>query len=220
MFEAIDLAEFERRTAIRPTATLWPGADRVVSLRNIAKIVDIRLMNDEYLKRLLLGVTLVGDPSNRPYAGCDVKRLRADPMMLAVGQTFVEERKLLNLQSVFHDIFEGSGTTGGFAKKGAMIILGEAKDGGLAVAHYLPPLIEWHGDRHGLLDGMHRSYSAMRIGTTVEIIKVCFPKSPFPCDFGHWKNVRLVGAKPPKEERFYGLKPELFRDLKYVGIDG
>lgn len=220
MFEPIDLGEFERRTRIRPGRSLWDGADRIVSLRNLKRIVDIRLMNDEYLANLLLSVTLVGDPAARPYEGCDIKRMRADPAMLAVGQTFVEERKLLNLQASFFDIFKGTGAPSGFAKKGAMIILGEPDDGGLAVAHYLPPLVEWHGERHGLLDGMHRGYSAMRIGTTIEVIKICFPASPFPCDFGHWKNVRLVGAKPPKEERFYGLRPDLFRDLKYVGIDG
>lgn len=220
MFEPIDLGEFERRTSIRPHGDIWRGADRVVSLRNIRKITDIRLMNDAYLNNLLLSVTLVGDPDTRPYEGCDIKRLRADPTMFAVGQTFVEERKLLNLQAGFYDIFRGSGATSGFAKKGAMIILGEAADGGAAIAHYLPPLVEWHGNRHGLLDGMHRGYSAMRVGTTVEIIKVCFPVVPFPCDFGHWKNVRQVGAKPPKEERFFSLKPDLFRDLKYVGIDG
>lgn len=220
MFDPIDLAEFERRTRIRPLGTLWDGADRIVSLRNLRKIVDIRLMNDDYLRNLLLGVTLVGDPDLRPYAGCDIKRMRADPAMLAVGQSFVEERKLLNLQSAFYDIFKGSGATSGFAKKGAMIILGEPEGGGLAVAHYLPPLVEWHGDRHGLLDGMHRGYSAMRVGTTVEVIKICHPRSPFPCDFGHWKNVRQVGEKPAKDQRFWGLKPDLFRDLKYVGIDG
>ena len=220
MFDPIDLGEFERRTSIRPLGDLWRGADRIVSMRSMKKIIDIRLMNDEYLRNLLCSATLAGDPAVRPYEGCDVKRLRVDPAMLAVGQTFVEERKLLNLQSVFYDIFKGTGATSGFAKKGVLIILGEPESGGLAVAHYLPPIVEWHGDRHGLLDGMHRGYSAMRIGTTIEVIKVCFPKSPFPCDFGHWKNVRQVDAKPAKQDRFFGLKPALFRDLKYVGIDG
>lgn len=220
MFDPIDLGDFERRTGIRPATSLWDGADRIVSLRQLVRILDIRLMNDEYLRHLLLSVTLVGDPERKPYKGCDVKRLRVDPAMLAVGQTFVEERKLLNLQSGFFDIFAGSGAPRGYAKKCAMVILGETAEGARAVAHYLPPLVEWHGDRHGLLDGMHRGYSAMRVGTTIECIKICFPPDPFPCAFGHWKRVKLVSAKPPKDERFFELKPELFRDLKYVGIDG
>lgn len=220
MFDPISLEDFARRTTVRPEGSGWRGADRIVSLRQITRVTDIRLMNDEYLTRLLRSVTLTGDPDRRPYEGCKVKRLRADPEMLAVGQTFVEERKLLDLQSDFSAVFEGSGASRGFAKKGAMIVLGETADGEHALAHYLPPIIEWHGDRHGLLDGMHRCYSAMRVGTTVEIIKVCFPTLPFPCAFGHWRDVRLVSAKPPKEDRFMDLRPDLFRDLKYVGIDG
>ena len=36
---------------------------------------------------------------------------------------------------------------------------------------------------------------------------------PFPADLQSWKTIQLVDAKPPREERFFNLKPELFRDL-------
>lgn len=220
MFETLDLGEFERRTCLNPLMYHWRTADRIVSLRDIRRIVEIKLMKAEYLAKLLLGVTLVNDPGVRPYEGCRIKRMRADPLLLEVGQTFVEEQKLLALQTNFFEIFKDSGAPNGFVKKPAMIILGETADGSLAVAHYLPPLVELHNGCYALLDGMHRSYSTMHVGTTMEVILVCSPKSPFPCDFNEWDVVRLVGAKPPKEERYFGLKPHLFRDLKYVGIDG
>lgn len=219
-FEPIDISDFERRTRLRPADYIWSGATQVVSLRKLTRIVDIRLMNDEYLQGLFLSVTLVGDPTARPYLGCKIRRMRADPAMMKVGQTFVEAEKLLNLQSNFYDIFESSGATSGFAKKGAMIILGETAEGERAISHYLPPIVEWHEGRHVLMDGMHRCYSAMRIGTTVEIIKICEPVQDFPCDAKKWTEVRLVDKKPPKDQRFFGLKPHLFRDLKFVGIDG
>jgi hypothetical protein len=165
-------------------------------------------------------VTLVGDTACRPFAGRKIRRMRADPEMFSVGQTFVEQKKLLALQTDFFDIFRGSGATRGFAKRGAMIILGRTASGELAVAHYVPPIIERHGHMHGLLDGVHRCYTAMRVGTTIEVIKVSDVQTPFPCGFGSWRQVRQVDAKPPKPERFHDLKPELFRDLKFIGIDG
>jgi hypothetical protein len=220
MLDPIDLGEFERRTNLRPTAADWKGADRIVSLRDIKRITFSIDMDDVYLSTLLMSTTLTSDPGRRPYEGCSIKRLRTDPAMLSVGQTFVEERKLLDLQAAFCDIFEGTGALRGFAKRGAKIIIGETHGGEQAIAHYLPPIIEVHGHRNVLLDGVHRCWSVMRIGTTIEAIRVFFPKDEFPCDLGSWKDVRMVSAKPPKPERFFGLKPDLFRDLKYVGIDG
>ncbi len=61
---------------------------------------------------------------------------------------------------------------------------------------------------------------AMRTGTTIEVIKVSDVKVPFPCDFGRWRDVRMVAEKPKKSERFHNLMPALFRDLKFIGIDG
>jgi len=220
MFEPLDLALFAERTDLRPSDVSWSGVDRLVSLRHLKCITDIRLMNDEYLAKLLGSVTLVSDEERRPYAGCKIKRIRADPAMLGVGQTFVEAGKLLALQSGFFDIFHGSGATAGFAKKGAMIVVGVTDGGDRAMAHYLPPIVEWHGGRHILLDGIHRGYTAMRVGTTVEIIKICAPVERFPAEHNRWCNVELVDEKPPKEKRFFNLEPRLFRDLKYVGIDG
>jgi len=45
-------------------------------------------------------------------------------------------------------------------------------------------------------------------------------KTPFPCEPQHWKDLQKVDQKPPLEQRYPGLKPELFRDVKCIGIDG
>ena len=221
MFETIDLGTFEKRTGLRaPDNGAWQRVVGIVSLRDLVSIERIELMNDEYLTRLLQGVTLVGEPGARPYEGCKIRRMRIDPEMVSVGQRFVEKEKLLNLQTALFDIFHRTGATKGFAKKCAMVILGHVKSGDLAMAHYLPPIIERHGEMHGLLDGVHRSFTAMRTGTTIEAIRISNVTAPFPCGFGKWRDVRMVAEKPPKPERFHDLKPELFRDLKYIGIDG
>ena len=59
-----------------------------------------------------------------------------------------------------------------------------------------------------------------RMGGTIPVIAVEGIREPFPCALHSWQDISAVDEKPPKGERFFDLKPELFRDLKHVGIDG
>ena len=221
MFEPIDLGTFERRTGIKANeASVWGVADRIVSLRQLTQALDIRVMSNDYLTRLMTNVTLAGDPSCRPYAGCRIARYRIDPRMSKVGQTFVERKKILGLHERFDRIFAGFDVPHGIAKKGAFIVLGRTAEGERAIAHYLPPIVEHFKNRHLVLDGIHRFSYVTGAGTTIEIVKIEEPTAPFPCDPRNWTEVTAVDEKPPKEARFFGLRPELFRDLKHIGIDG
>ena len=221
MFEPIDLGTFERRTGIKANeASVWGEADRIVSLRQLTERLDIRVMSDDYLGRLMSSVTLAGDSSCHPYAGCLIERYQIDPRMSKVGQTFVERKKILALHERFDRIFDGSGVLPGIANKGAYIILGRTAEGDRAIAHYLPPIVEHFKNRHLVLDGIHRFSYVAGAGTTIEIVKIEEPTAPFPCDPRKWTEVTAVDEKPPKEQRFFGLRPELFRDLKHIGIDG
>lgn len=219
----IDPGAFEARTDITLAQALpFSGYDRIVSLRQIAKVVHVMYMDDEYLTRLLSSVTLTESPRVRPFKDLRVRRMPIFPTMISVGQSFVEERKLIDLQKSFYGIFEGKGVQHGFVSRPAMIIYGhaEAEDGPLALSHYLPPIIERHEHMHALLDGVHRCWTAMTTGAPLEVIKVSGVRVPFPCDFDTWRNVKMVTEKPPKGQRFFNLRPEYYRDLKYVGIDG
>ncbi len=220
MFEPIDLGDFEKRTGIAVSKLpSWDKADRIVSLRDLAVIDDVRVMSFDYLGRLMESVPLVGDPSVRPYAGCRIDRYRIDPRMSKIGQTFVENAKILRLNQRDR-VFDDFDVPSGVAMKGAFIVFGRTASGDEAVAHYLPPIIEHIGNRHVVLDGIHRFSYTMGAGTTLEIIKVSEPNQPLPFDPCTWERVVSVDAKPPKHERFFGLKPELYRDLKHIGIDG
>ena len=140
--------------------------------------------------------------------------------MSKIGQTFVERRKINALHELFNDAFVGHDVPRGISKKGAYIVRGLDPDGVPVVAQYLPPIVEQIESRHAVLDGIHRFSYVRGAGTTIEVIKISDPAAPFPCDLRKWSSITPVDTKPPKDQRFFNLKPELFRDLKYVGIDG
>lgn len=220
-FEPIDLSEFGRRTGLdmRELAHM-SRADRIVSPRQISVAHWTLAMKIPYLQGLLSSVPLAGDLERKPYAGCRIDRYRMDPRMSKVGQTFVERRKIAALHEVFGAMFDDHDVPYGISKKGAWWIFGETAEGDRAIAHYLPPIVEQIVDRHAVLDGIHRFSLIKAAGTTLEIIKISDPTAPFPCDLQKWSSIKPVDEKPPKDKRFFNLKPDLFRDLKYVGIDG
>jgi hypothetical protein len=221
MSDMLDLALFEERTGIpADTVAAGTGATSIVSLRSLTRIESVQVMPHSYLKRLIESVPLVGDRTVHPYAGCRIDRYRLDPYMSKVGQTFVERAKINALHESFNDVFKGHDVPSGIAKKGAYIVRGFDALGMPVVAHYLPPIIEQIENRHAVLDGIHRFSYTRGAGTTIEIIKISDPTAPFPCDLQKWSAITAVDAKPPKEKRFFNLKPDLFRDLKFVGIDG
>ncbi len=220
MFTDVGMYEFRQRTMI-PDNQLeaWTDAKKVTSLRNIRRIIDLRVMPMFYLEQLLRNVTLAGDSSVYPYRHATIETVRMDPASLLVPQTFIERKKYQGFLEGFQNIFKGFCVTRGVAKCTALIVFGETIDGTLAIAHYLPPIIEDHG-RLQLIDGMHRNFLVMTVGTTLETIVVRGVTGQFPCTPQGWAAVKVVDEKPPKGERFFNLTPNLFRDLKRVGIDG
>jgi len=221
MFTPLTAEEFRQRTGLDVDlfSPLKEPVQVVTSLRSLKKIQCVPAMRTGYLRRLMASVTLVGDPDTHPYAGCEFSRVRMDTRMLLVGQTFVENAKLLALADI-DDIFEGQDLPFGISKKGCSLAYGRDVEGRVAVAQYLPPIVEWTGGYHRLLDGLHRCRLTMAAGTTIEVLKIHHVATPFPCETRKWSDVKRVDRKPPKDERFFGLQEDLFRDLKRVGIDG
>jgi hypothetical protein len=219
MFENLPLEVFERRTGLNPNGSIQV-ASQVVSMRDLVKTTDISIMSEAYLKGLLSNIVLEGDKDCKVYRDCDLTRARIDPHNIEVGQTFVERPKYRRILENLPETFEGFCVNHGFAKCNALIIRGYDAQGNSVIAHYVPPIIEMHNDRLFLLDGVHRNFLTMAVGTTVETIILRNVRTPFPCDPRGWDQVTPVEVKPPRPERFRNLRTELFRDLKWVGIDG
>lgn len=224
MFEPLDVRDFEARTGLKTGFSC--RAEEIVSLRDLneGEVTAVQVMPISYLEALLRNVSLEGDVNVKPYANCEFSLVSMDPRSACVGQTFVERSKYQAILEKFELLDGKFCVNGGAAKRNALIIFGVNKDGKEVMAHYLPPIYEvMNGNDNGhhfLLDGVHRNFLVKQIGTTIESILIKGVKIPLPCDPGTWQEVRVVSEKPPRLERFHNLRPELFRNLKFIGIDG
>lgn len=218
MKEAISLQAFKERTGLTINENTV-GVESIVSLREIVVIEKIEVMSIEYLNRLLRSATLEGQPTVHPYKSASFELVRIDPHILAVGQTFAERGKYQKLVETFNNMFEKFSTNNGFVKLTPLIVIGINSDGKRVAAHYLPPIIEIHNAKHCLIDGVHRNFLTMAVGTTITSIVIQGAITP-PCSFGSWKNIIVVDEKPPREKRFLDLNTAYFRNLGWSGIDG
>lgn len=219
--DPVQIGDFEKRTGIHRSdiRKSWRDVKVVAGLRELALIEELLVMPRDYLAALLKRVPLLGSPDILPFAGADFTPLRIDPRGVMAGQTFVERKKCLNLLENFQTKLTGFCITNGVAKCTAFIAYGRTRDGISAIAHYVPPIVEIHSSSL-LLDGTHRNYLVMTVGTTLEAIVISGVSQAFPCAPVPWSEVRSVDEKPAKSDRHRELRPEMFRDLKFVGIDG
>lgn len=218
--ESIKFEDFSSRTGIPRSALFreYKDAEVVVGLRELSCIDRVLVMPKDYLATLLGCVPLLGS-AERPYEHSSIETLRMDPRSVKVAQTFVERKKCLNFLEQFSNKLTAFCLTNGAAKCTSFIAYGTTVDGKAAIAHYVPPIIEKHEELF-LVDGTHRNWLVMTIGTTLEVVVVSDVRSQFPCTPVSWDQVRPVDSKPPKYERHINLRETLFRDLKFIGIDG
>jgi hypothetical protein len=193
----------------------------VVALRELRRVLSVNSMPISYLEKLLSRITIKGNPDIRVYANRPLRLLRVDPTHVKVGQTFIERQNYISILEDFPRLFDQFAISRGIAKLTALIVIGEDKEGHIVLAHYLPPIIESHGGKLILMDGMHRNFIVKNIGTTIESIVIEDVEIPFPCSTHDWDSIKILDEKPKDvKDRFFDLKPELFRDVKSLGIDG
>jgi hypothetical protein len=220
MFEAISVAEFEERTNLLTQGTSqWNTATHIVSLRQLVTVEALEPMRRDYLEQLMQSITLAGADRTPVYCRSSVETMRIDPQSIVLGQTFVERGKYQRFLETFNSLFSSFCVPRGVAKLSACVALGKTHDGAYAIAHYIPPIVERNAGELTLLDGVHRMFLGKQIGTTIECVVVS-PHVPFPADVHGWDRVSVVSEKPALNDRYSNLRPELFRDLKYVGVDG
>ncbi|MDP3733893.1 MAG: hypothetical protein Q8R37_01575 [Nanoarchaeota archaeon] len=192
----------------------------VRSVKDIAFIHDISLMQESELQALLRSIPLQSDHSIFPYHAANISFPSVSPHFLALGQTYVQKDKLLHFISKTSTLF-GKYVTPGISSLPPMMIYGESYDAKNVLAFYLPPLVEKHDGLPVLIDGLHRSVVAHAAGTTISSLHLDRIEAPLHfIPSVAWDSLQYVDVKPPLEERFQGLKMEYFRDFSYVGIDG
>lgn len=194
----------------------------VIGLREMRQIISMQAMPMKYLCELLSRVGTLGSFEEKIYQKSEIQLRSIDPRILNIGQKFVYRGNYQAIVENFENIFQHFCVPYGFSKLTPYIILGHNQDSDLALAQYLPPIVEIHnGGQYVLLDGIHRNRLILTSGTTIECIVITDVKTPFPCSLHGWHEIKFVDQKPEKiKDRYFDLKPELFRDLKNIGIDG
>lgn len=221
MFEPITVSDFEERVGFRPHGTSsWEKATNITSLRQLVSIEALEPMRRDYLEQLMQSVRLSDSDLSFVYRRSMIETMRIDPQSVMLGQTFVERGKYQRFLETFDSQFSAFCVPRGMAKLSACVVLGKTAGGIHAIAHYLPPIVEQRENTLALLDGVHRMFLAKQVGTTLECIVVSPVVAPFPADLHGWDRVSVVSEKPELGARYSNLRPELFRDLKYVGVDG
>lgn len=180
-------------------------------------IIKIEFMETEFLKSLLMNVPLLGS-GEKCYKDAEISVYKMDPRALKIGQTFLQDSKLINLLNV-SSMFEDRWSGQGLIKSPPLIVYIE-KQGKIFATLYVPPISESYNTDSNLIDGLHRSYLAMGAGATANYVCIRKKKNDLPFTPHNWNEIRVVKEKPPKEERYFDLKKENFRLLDYVGIDG
>lgn len=192
----------------------------IQSLKDVAYIHQISLLRENELRSLLRSIPLQSDRSVFPYQEAKISFFSVSPHSLAVGQTYVQKDKILNLLSKAPTLF-GAYVISGISVVPPLMVYGESPNHKNILAFYMPPLVEKHDSLPVLIDGLHRSIIAHAAGTTISSLHL--DRIDAPLHFipsVAWDSLQFVDAKPPLEKRFQGLNMNYFRDFSYVGIDG
>ncbi len=195
---------------------------QIIPLRELKEVRSVVPINSGLLQYLIRRIkTLDGQ---MPFINATIHQEVVNPSQLKIGQKYVYRENYAKILESMTDIFHSfMGEWGGLGNLGAYFVFGLNGDGNYSMACYIPPIIEIHGKKALIMDGIHRNYIARPFGVTINALIVKNIAVPFPCSPRNWKEISVISLdNKPKdlEERYFDLNKGLFRDLKYLGIDG
>ncbi|MBI5732747.1 hypothetical protein HY967_02180 [Candidatus Jorgensenbacteria bacterium] len=198
------------------------AVNQVIPLRDIIDIDSIMPLHKNWIHHIVRHITTLD--GQHPFTKAKFQMVKVDPRHLKIGQRFVYRENyqalLEMVPNVFHEFLV---TNGGLSDLGAYFVFGRDENDIYSLATYLPPLIELHGSNLVIMDGIHRNYIAKQMGTTLNAILLTEIDIPFPCGPRDWSEIEIISLEDkPKDinNRYFDLNKDLFRDLKYLGIDG
>lgn len=194
---------------------------RVIPLRYLRHIESVVPVSQDMLFYLISKMaTLDG---RRPFEHSSLQLFKVDPNHLKIGQKFAYRENYQGLLEEIPGMLNQFVIATGLGDLGAYFAFGTDGNGISALACYLPPLIEQHGADLVIMDGIHRNYITKQMGQTMKAILIKNVKTPFPCGIRPWSDLKVISLRDkPVDigERYFDLKKYLFRNLKYLGIDG
>lgn len=214
----IDLEDFEKQLNLPNVKNIT----KVLPLRNIKEIRSLIPISSNMLLYLIRRIKTLDN--RKPFKNIKMKMLKMDPHHLKIGQKFVYRENYQNLLELVPNIFTNFLiSSGGLADLGAYFVFGFNGSNSYSLACYIPPIVEKHGSDLVIMDGIHRNYIAKQAGVSLNAILIENVSLPFPCAVKDWLEIQVIPLKDkPKDinKRYFNLKKSLFRDLKYLGIDG
>lgn len=193
----------------------------IIPLRGMKNVSSIQPISWDLAVHLISRLKTMN--GHMPFVRGSIKLAKFDPKTLKVGQKYAYRENLTGVLEGLPRYFENFLIPSGICELGAWFIFGEDWQGEPSLSCYLPPIIERHGKHFVIMDGIHRNYIAMQFGVSLNAILVENICIPFPCGLRNWSELKVIplSEKPANiDERYFDLTKELFRDLKYLGIDG
>lgn len=195
----------------------------IVPLRDMQNIESLIPISAEMLNYILRSIRTMS--GHKAFPRGHVHMLNLDPRQLRVGQKFVYRETYQKIMEDVPNIFKAFLVSNGdgLGNLGPYFAFGTTAQNEYAMACYIPPVVEKHGLDMVIMDGIHRNFIARQAGTTINAIVIDKVQMPFPCGFREWSDIKVIPAseKPAElNKRYFDLNAELFRDLKYLGIDG
>lgn len=195
---------------------------KVLPLRDLKKVNSIIPVSEKMLFGMLKSIKT--SDGQYPFKNSEFKILKIDPRQLKIGQKYAYRENWIQLMQDLPDLFSKHSVLGsGITHLGAFIIFGTDTIEESAMAFYIPPIVEQHGNDLVVMDGIHRNYIVKQIGVSITAIEAKKVSVDFPCSCQEWSELRSISlTEKPLDinERYFDLRKPLFRDLKYLGIDG
>lgn len=219
-FSRLDISVQEFKNELRLPAI--DALRNIVPLRDLTCVDSLIPISFDFLAHLIRRIKTLDGRS--PFTKARITMANIDPRMLKIGQQFVYREIYQSLIEEAAGIFQRfCVASNGLGDVGAYFAFGSNGENAYAMACYLPPIVECHAGNLVVMDGIHRNYISRQTGKTQNAVFVDTIAEPFPCGMRGWEDVCVIplSKKPARtEDRYFELEQGLFRDLKYLGIDG
>lgn len=193
----------------------------IVPLRYLTIIETAISLKTKVLFRLLRKIpTLDGQ---YPFKNAEFQFCKIDPRNLKIGQKFVYRETYQEILEKLPQIFEDFPIASGFSDLGTHFFFGIDADGIKSMSFYIPPIIECHKQDLVIMDGIHRDFISKQSNPILSAILINNIDVPFPCGMRPWSEIQVISlSEKPQDvnDRYFDLNKNLFRDLKFLGIDG
>ncbi|MDO8523439.1 MAG: hypothetical protein Q7S12_04145, partial [bacterium] len=125
----------------------------IIPLRDMKIVHDIHPLSWDIAVHLISRIRTMN--GHMPFIRSTIKLAKFDPKTLEVGQKYAYRENLTGVLEGLPSFFRNFMISSGICELGAWFVFGEDMEGTSSLSCYLPPIIERHGKRLVIMDGIH-----------------------------------------------------------------